>query len=96
MNWRRVYAVFQICFTVCLASMIAAGCWSFFAAGLCRLAFDLPEKTALLSIGLPLFLTLLLLFIRLLPQPLRKAGMLSDEPEKFGPWFVKRPDDEAH
>jgi hypothetical protein len=27
------------------------------------------------------------LYIRGLPKALRKANMLSDEPEKFGPWF---------
>ena len=90
MNWRKVYAVFQIWFTVCLASAVGAGCWSFLVAGICRLTFKLDEEIALLSIGLPLFLVLLALFIRLLPKRLRKAGMLSDEPESFGPWFIKR------
>jgi hypothetical protein len=64
-------------------------------AGLCRLAFQLNEEVALLSIGVPLFLVLLALFIRFLPKHLRKAGMLSDEPEKFGPGFIKRLDDET-
>lgn len=87
MNWRRAYAAFQIWFTIYLASAIGAGCWSFLVAGLCRLAFGLDEETALLSIGLPLFVILLLVFIRFLPKPLRAAGMLSDEPNRFGPWF---------
>jgi hypothetical protein len=87
MNWRRCYAVFQIWFTVCLASAVGAACWAFLVAGLCRLIFKLDEEIALLSIGLPLFLILLSLFIRFLPKHLRKAGMLSDDPSRFGPWF---------
>lgn len=95
MNWSRVYAVFQTWFIVCIASAVGAGCWSFLFAGLCRLAFRLGEEAALLSIGLPLFLVLLTLFIWFLPKPLRKAGMLSDEPETFGPWFINRADNEV-
>lgn len=87
MNWRRAYAAFQIWFMVCLASTIGAGCWSFLVAGLCRLMFKLDENIALLAIGLPMFLILLIVFIRFLPKPLRKAEMLSDDPERFGPWF---------
>ncbi|MCG1046294.1 MULTISPECIES: hypothetical protein [Mycetohabitans] len=87
MNWRRLYATFQICSTVCLASVIGAGCWSFLIAGICRLIFKLGEAVALLSIGLPLFIVLFIVFTKHLPKPLRKSGMLSDEPEKFGPWF---------
>ncbi|MCF7694933.1 hypothetical protein KPG66_01975 [Mycetohabitans sp. B2] len=87
MNWRRLYATFQICSTVCLASVVGAGCWSFLIAGICRLVFKLDEVVALLSIGLPLFIVLFVVFANYLPKPLRKSGMLSDDPEKFGPWF---------
>lgn len=41
----------------------------------------------MLLIGLPFFIVLLIVFVKYLPKPLRKAGMLSDDPEKFGPWF---------
>ncbi|MBB5542307.1 hypothetical protein A8H39_18230 [Paraburkholderia fungorum] len=87
MNWRRAYAAFQIWFMVCLTSAIGASSWSFLVAGLCRLMFKLDENIALLAIGLPMFLILLVVLIRFLPKPLRKAGILSDEPERFGPWF---------
>ena len=87
MNLRRCYATFQIWFNVCLASAVGAACWAFLVAGLCRLTFKLGEEIALLSIGLPLFIVLFLIFAKHLPKPLRKAGMLSDEPEKFGPGF---------
>jgi hypothetical protein len=47
----------------------------------------MDDAVALLSIGLPLFIILFVIFVKYLPKPLRKAGMLSDDPEKFGPWF---------
>ena len=87
MNWKRFYATLQIWFMVCLASVFSAGCWSFLVAGLCRIAFKLGDNESMLLIGLPLFIVLFLVFAKYLPKPLRKAGMLSDEPERFGPWF---------
>ncbi|MDR5884323.1 hypothetical protein, partial [Caballeronia sp. LZ032] len=60
---------------------------SFLIAGLCRLAFKLGENESMLVIGVPLFLMFFFVFAKHLPKPLRKAGMLSDDPEKFGPWF---------
>lgn len=87
MNWKRLYATFQIWFMVCLASLFSAGFWSFLVAGLCRIVFKLGDNESMLLIGLPLFVVLFLLFARHLPKPLRKAGMLSDDPSKFGPWF---------
>jgi len=87
MNWKRLYATFQIWFMVCLASLFSAGFWSFLVAGLCRITFKLGDNESMLLIGLPLFVVLFLLFAKHLPKPLRKAGMLSDDPSKFGPWF---------
>jgi len=87
MNWRRLYATVEIWVTVGLFSLFGAGCWSFLIAGLCRIAFRLGDDESMLFIGLPLFILLSACFFRLLPKPLRKAGILSDEPEKFGPWF---------
>ncbi|WP_153100254.1 hypothetical protein [Paraburkholderia hayleyella] len=87
MNWRRLYATTQIWLVVCLASAFGAGCWAFIAAGICRITFNLGDNQAMLLVFFPLFIILLLIFIKHLPKPLRKAGMLSDAPEKFGPWF---------
>ncbi len=87
MNWRRLYATLQICFTVCLASAVGAGCWAFLISGICRIALKMNDTIALLSIGLPLFIIFFFVFVKYLPKPLRRAGMLSDNPEKFGPWF---------
>ena len=87
MNWKRFYATLQIWFMVCLASGFSAGFWSFVVAGLCRIAFKLGDDESMLLVGLPLFVVLFLVFAKYLPTPLRKAGMLSDDPERFGPWF---------
>ncbi|MCF2133969.1 MULTISPECIES: hypothetical protein [Mycetohabitans] len=87
MNWRRLYATLQIWFMVYLASAFSAGCWSFLVAGLCRIAFHLGDNESMLLVGLPLFIILFVVFLKYLPKPLRKAGMLSDDPKEFGPWF---------
>jgi len=47
----------------------------------------MDDTIAILSIGLPLFIIFFFVFFKHLPKPLRRAGMLSDNPEKFGPWF---------
>lgn len=87
MNWRRAYAVFQIWFVICLASAFGAGCYTVVVIGVCRKLIGLSDNVVMFAIGLPFFLVFLLVFIKLLPTPLRKAGMLSDDPERFGPWF---------
>lgn len=87
MNWRRAYAVFQIWFVICLTSALGAGCYTVVVIGVCRKLIGLSDNVAVFAIGLPFFLVLLLVFIKLLPTSLRKAGMLSDDPELFGPWF---------
>ncbi len=87
MNWRRLYATLQICFMLGLTSAFSAGCWSFLIAGLCRIAFKLEDNESMFVIGFPSFVILSLVLAKYLPTPLRKAGMLSDDPERFGPWF---------
>jgi hypothetical protein len=64
-----------------------AGCWSFLVAGICRIVFGLDDNKVILLIGLPLFIVLFAVFAKSLPKTLRKSRMLSDDPEKFGPWF---------
>ena len=87
MNWRRAYAAFQISFTVCLASVFGAGCYTVVVVGICRRVIKIADSVSVFAIGLPFFVVLTLLFIRFLPRHLGKAGMLSDDPAKFGPWF---------
>lgn len=89
MNWRRLYATFQIGFMVCLASVFSAGCSTVVVIGICQRLIGLSDSVSVFAVGLPFFIVLLVLHIRLLPEPLRKAEMLSDDPEKFGPWFKK-------
>ncbi|NUA26640.1 hypothetical protein FCJ59_07460 [Cupriavidus basilensis] len=86
MNQKRLIATLNTWFILGLASAFGAGCWAFVTAGVCRIAFHLEENTAMLFIGAPLFVVLLIWFWRILPKHLRKAGMLGDEPERFGPW----------
>jgi hypothetical protein len=92
MNWRRLYATVQVWCAIGLFAFIGAGSSSFVIAGLCRLAFHWRENVAMPLIGFPLFAILFVVFARGALTPLRKAGMLSDDPEKFGPWFKDRRD----
>jgi len=87
MNWKRLYATVQ---TVCVVwgSAVGAGIIvATLATGLCRYVLNLDEKPAMLFVFCPLFLALVAYWVRTLPLRLRKAGMISDEPERFGPWF---------
>ncbi|MDR5822309.1 MULTISPECIES: hypothetical protein [unclassified Caballeronia] len=52
-----------------------------------NMLIGLSENVSVFCIGMSRFLLLLTVFVRYLPAHLRKAGMLSDDPEKFGPWF---------
>ncbi|HEX7685884.1 MAG TPA: hypothetical protein VF446_20485 [Trinickia sp.] len=87
MNWKRLYATLQIWLMVFLVSAAAAGCYAVVVIGICRRLIGLSDNVSVLAIGLPVFIIILLVFIKYLPKPLRKAGMLSDDPSKFGPWF---------
>jgi len=83
MNWRVTYARIQILFTISVASAFSAVGCSAIIAGLCKVIFAIGENESLLYIGAPLFVILFAFFIKHLPEPLRKAGMLSDSPESF-------------
>lgn len=87
MNWRRLYAVSQTVGVVGGISVGAAGFYTVIVIGICRKILGLSDNFSLFGIGFPFFIILLLIFLKYLPRRLRKAGMLSDEPEKFGPWF---------
>jgi hypothetical protein len=95
MNWRRLYAAFQIYLVVGGAAVVGATFWAMVIAGICRFAFELDENAAVLFIFIPLFLALAIYLVKALPKPLRRAGMLSDEPERFGPWLATRPKNES-
>ena len=85
MNWRRLYAVSQIVGVVGGCSVAAAGFYTVIVMGICRKLIGLSDTVSVFAIGLPCFLIILVVFIRYLPNHLRKAGMLSEKPERFGP-----------
>lgn len=87
MNWRRLYATSQIIGVVGGISVGAAGFYAVIVIGVCRKFVGLSDNIAAFAIGLPSFIVLLAIFVKYLPDRLRKAGMLSDDPERFGPWF---------
>jgi hypothetical protein len=87
LNWQRLYAVIQIVGVVGGISVGGAGFYTVLVIGICRRMIGLSDNVSTFAIGLPLFLLLLMVFVRYLPKRLRKAGMLSGDPEGFGPWF---------
>ena len=95
MNWRRLYATVQIWAVVGGTAIGGAICWDFVIVSFLRLIFHLEESKFTLLIGFPIFFILSIVFVRILPKHLRKAGVLSDDPSEFGSWFVKHSDDDA-
>ncbi|CAM2156517.1 hypothetical protein A6456_38220 [Paraburkholderia tropica] len=89
MNWRRLYATAQIWLTVGSLALGSAILYSVIVVGVCRKILAVSESIAVYWIGLPLLIALFIWFVLILPKHLRKAGMLSDSPERFGPWFKK-------
>jgi uncharacterized membrane-anchored protein len=87
MNWRKLYAVSQIVGVVGGVSVGAAGFYAVILIGVCRKLIGLSENFSVFAIGLPFFIVLLAVFVKYLPRHLRKLGVLSDDPAKFGPWF---------
>ena len=91
MNWHRLYATFQIWFVVCLAAGFGAGCNTVVVIGICRKLLGWSDGVSVFGAGIPAFIVMFIVFAKHLPKPLRKAGMLSDDPETFGPWFKQDP-----
>lgn len=87
MNWRRLYATAQIWLTIGSLALGSAILYSVIVVGVCRYMFTIREAIAVYWIGLPLLIVLTVWFVLILPKYLRKAGMLSDDPSKFGPWI---------
>lgn len=75
MNWQRIYTVIRT--TLILGGSMGAGTlWAALGAGLARWLFGLDENTALLWVGLPIFVAFIPFCIFILPKHLRKAGIL--------------------
>jgi hypothetical protein len=51
------------------------------------MVIGLDDGDSLLAIAISLFFILFVIFARFLPEPLKRAGMLSDKPERFVPWL---------
>lgn len=87
MNWKRLYATLQIGLVTCSASALGASLPAIIAIGVCRRLIGVSDNVAVFGVGLPLFIVLFPIFVKGLKEPLRKAGMLSDDPTTFGSWF---------
>jgi len=76
MNWRKFFAAERTITIVGSIALGSSGIYAFIVAGLCRIMFDLDENKALIWIGIPLFVVLLIVHICLLPKQLRKTGLI--------------------
>jgi hypothetical protein len=76
MNWQKIFASERTVTIVGSVAVGSSGIYAFIVAGLCRIMFNLDENRALLWIGIPLFVVLLIVHIWLLPRQLRKAGLI--------------------
>lgn len=87
MNWRRLHATLQSTSVVWGSAVGASIFFAMLATRLCRLAFKLAEGPAMLFLFCPLCLLLVVYWFRALPPRPRAAGMINDDPWRFGPWF---------
>jgi hypothetical protein len=76
MTWQKILAAERTITIVGSIAVGSSGIYAFIVSGLCRIMFDLDENRALLRIGIPLFIVLLIVHICLLPKQLRKAGLI--------------------
>lgn len=87
MNWRRLYVTLEIVFTVSVFAAFISAFWAFLFSGLCRVVFHLSEDIAMRLVFAPAAILLFVACLILLPRALRRMGILSDSPSRFGPWF---------
>lgn len=76
MNGQKIYVAIR---TVMVVGGLGTGAglmWAALGAGLSRWLFGLDEESALLWVGLPIFLAFIPFCIFILPKHLRKAGIL--------------------
>ncbi|WP_144265883.1 hypothetical protein [Pandoraea sp. SD6-2] len=89
MNCQRLYAAAQRIGVVGGISVAGAGFYAVVVIGICRRVIGLNDNVSVFAIGIPFFIVVLAVFLKYLPARLRRAGILSDTPEKFGPWFKR-------
>ena len=76
MSLRRILAAERTITIVGSISLASSGIYAFLIASVFRLVLNVNEKSALLWIGMPSFVILLIVHIRMLPEHLRKAGFI--------------------
>lgn len=76
MSLRRILAAERTITIVGSISLASSGIYAFLIASVFRLALNVNENSALLWIGMPSFVILLIVHIRMLPEHLRKAGFI--------------------
>lgn len=87
MNWRRLYATLEISVTTGLFSMFISAFFDFLISGIFRIWLKLGDDEAMLKIFAPVAIVLFIVLVKRLPRSLRKMGIISDPPDRFGPWF---------
>ena len=75
MHWQKIYTAVRTCM-ILGGSMGAGIMWAALGAGLSRWLFGFDENTALLWVGLPIYIAFIPFCTFILPKHLRKAGIL--------------------
>ena len=76
MNWPAIYYWTRYWIIVICSIVLAGIFWGSVGGGICRLLFGLDEETALLWVGLPIFIACIPYGVFVLPKALKKAGMI--------------------
>ncbi|MCJ1880740.1 hypothetical protein [Pseudomonas nitroreducens] len=87
MNWQRLYAIVQIFLVHIVSWVLSVVFFAYVFSAVAKLIFGLEEKVSYLYCGVPAVLLFSVVYCLYMPASLRKAGVLSDDPRKFGPWF---------
>lgn len=86
-NWKKLYSVIKAAVMISLVSAFGSLFWSFVFMAMINEYLELDDDAAMMFIFIPTFIGLFFLLLIKMERPLRRAGMLSDDPERFGPWF---------
>ncbi|MCL4661271.1 hypothetical protein L0Z16_18790 [Burkholderia multivorans] len=63
------------------------GFFAFLISGIFRIWLKLGDDEAMFSVFIPVAIVLFIVLVKRLPRSLRKMGIISDPPDRFGPWF---------
>jgi len=86
-NWRRLYATLEVSVTTSLFSLFISAFFAFIVSGIFRILLKLGDDEAMLKVFVPATIILFIVLMRFMPKSLRKMGIISDSPDRFGPWF---------